>query len=101
MALPRRLATLTRITNESKVQISLSLDGGELPPFEPCEHFPQTSEEELTKIIPSPAAAHATQFTPTQQITINTGIGFLDHLLHALAKHSGWSLAVRCKGDLI
>jgi imidazoleglycerol phosphate dehydratase HisB len=22
-------------------------------------------------------------------------------LLHALAKHAGWSLAVRCKGDLV
>ncbi|KAK2809747.1 hypothetical protein FQN50_003592 [Emmonsiellopsis sp. PD_5] len=100
-ALPRRTTTITRLTNETKVQISLSLDGGVLPAFEPCEHFPSSDPEEANKIIPSPAAAHATQFTATQQITINTGIGFLDHLLHALAKHSGWSLAVRCKGDLI
>ncbi|KAG2207573.1 hypothetical protein INT46_005093 [Mucor plumbeus] len=35
-----------------------------------------------------------------QKININTGIGFLDHMLHALAKHSGWSLDVTCKGDL-
>ncbi|KAI5289258.1 hypothetical protein KEM52_000845 [Ascosphaera acerosa] len=90
MALPRRVATLTRLTNETKVQISLSLDGGELPPYEPCEeHFPRASEEEASRIVPPPQAAHATQFTPTQQITICTGIGFLDHLLHALAKHAG------------
>ncbi|PGG99553.1 hypothetical protein AJ79_08490 [Helicocarpus griseus UAMH5409] len=98
MSLPRRTTTVTRLTNETKVQISLSLDGGVLPPYEACEHFPETSTE---GILPDPNAAHATQFTATQQITINTGIGFLDHLLHALAKHSGWSLAVRCKGDLI
>lgn len=31
---------------------------------------------------------------------IDTGIGFLDHLLDALAKHARWSLQVTCKGDL-
>ncbi|POW01974.1 hypothetical protein PSTT_12135 [Puccinia striiformis] len=35
-----------------------------------------------------------------QEITINTGIGFLDHMLDALAKHSGMSLRLSCKGDL-
>lgn len=31
---------------------------------------------------------------------IATGIGFLDHMLEALAKHSGTTLHVACKGDL-
>lgn len=31
---------------------------------------------------------------------IDTGIGFLDHMLSALAKHSNWSLVVKCVGDL-
>lgn len=31
---------------------------------------------------------------------INTGIGFLDHMLTALAVHGGFSLSVSCKGDL-
>ncbi|ORY94139.1 Imidazoleglycerol-phosphate dehydratase-domain-containing protein [Syncephalastrum racemosum] len=35
-----------------------------------------------------------------QQIHVNTGIGFLDHMYHALAKHGGWSLTLECKGDL-
>ncbi|ORX58864.1 IGPD-domain-containing protein [Hesseltinella vesiculosa] len=35
-----------------------------------------------------------------QQIAIDTGIGFLDHMYHALAKHAGWSLTLNCKGDL-
>ena len=32
--------------------------------------------------------------------TIATGIGFLDHMLEALAKHSGTAIHVRCQGDL-
>ncbi|EPQ58369.1 IGPD-domain-containing protein [Gloeophyllum trabeum ATCC 11539] len=35
-----------------------------------------------------------------QTIDISTGIGFLDHMYHALAKHSGMSLTMKCKGDL-
>ncbi|KAJ5873490.1 Imidazoleglycerol-phosphate dehydratase [Penicillium subrubescens] len=105
MPLPARTATVSRSTNETKIQISLSLDGGVLPPFEPMSHFPPSTdpaeaEAEKKGIVPIKGAAHATQFTPTQQITISTGIGFLDHMLHALAKHGGWSLAVRAKGDL-
>lgn len=32
--------------------------------------------------------------------SIKTGIGFFDHMLTALAKHSGISLNLTCKGDL-
>jgi len=32
--------------------------------------------------------------------TINTGVGFLDHMLEALAKHSHMNLDVTCKGDI-
>jgi imidazoleglycerol-phosphate dehydratase len=35
-----------------------------------------------------------------QVIEISTGIGFLDHMYHALAKHGGMSLTMKCKGDL-
>jgi histidinol-phosphate aminotransferase/imidazoleglycerol-phosphate dehydratase/histidinol-phosphatase len=31
---------------------------------------------------------------------IDTGIGFYDHMLEALAKHSGMGLTLTCKGDL-
>jgi imidazoleglycerol-phosphate dehydratase/histidinol-phosphatase len=33
-------------------------------------------------------------------IKINTGIGFFDHMLEQLAKHSNISMEVECKGDL-
>ncbi|KAI8379368.1 Imidazoleglycerol-phosphate dehydratase-domain-containing protein [Radiomyces spectabilis] len=35
-----------------------------------------------------------------QKIEVHTGIGFLDHMYHALAKHGGWSLTLHCDGDL-
>jgi len=35
-----------------------------------------------------------------QTIDVSTGIGFLDHMFHALAKHGGMSLTLKCEGDL-
>ena len=32
--------------------------------------------------------------------SINTGIGFFDHMLTALSKHSGIDMNITCKGDL-
>ena len=31
---------------------------------------------------------------------IRSGIGFLDHLLTSLAHHAGWTVQLRCRGDL-
>lgn len=102
----RRTHTLSRITNETKVQVSLSLDGGALEAFEQSEHFPtplrNAQRQKYPEVkFPLPESHHATQITATQQIAIATGIGFLDHMLHALSKHAGWSLAVRAVGDLV
>ena len=36
----------------------------------------------------------------TGQATINTGVGFLDHMLHALARHARIDLTVEANGDL-
>ncbi|KAJ9468798.1 Imidazoleglycerol-phosphate dehydratase [Diplonema papillatum] len=36
----------------------------------------------------------------TGKSEIETGIGFLDHMLEALSKHSRMDLVVKCKGDL-
>ena len=33
-------------------------------------------------------------------LVVNTGIGFYDHMLEQVAKHGGFSLDVRCDGDL-
>ncbi|RFU79259.1 imidazoleglycerol-phosphate dehydratase [Trichoderma arundinaceum] len=86
-SLPIRAAALARDTNETSIQIALSIDGGELP----SDTDPRLLEA---------TSAHASQASKSQVISINTGIGFLDHMLHALAKHAGWSMALNCKGDL-
>jgi len=63
-----RKASISRKTNETDIQVSLSLD--------------------------------LDSSTSAQEIQISTGIGFLDHMYHALAKHGGMSLEMTCKGDL-
>ncbi|KAJ9143801.1 Imidazoleglycerol-phosphate dehydratase [Pleurostoma richardsiae] len=83
-----RWAAIARDTNETSIQLALNLDGGAFPP---------DTDKRLTA---NGATGHASQASKSQTISINTGIGFLDHMLHALAKHAGWSLALACKGDL-
>ena len=85
-SIPRvRTATISRDTNETKIKLQLNLDGGALPQLEG-----ENGDGE----------GHASQNSKSQQISIDTGIGFLDHMLHALAKHGGWSLHLRTRGDL-
>lgn len=83
-----RTAEISRKTNETQIEVSINLD---------CQ----------------PGSGR------TQEISVSTGIGFLDHvsyhnswniwemlihflvkMYHALAKHSGMSLTMKCKGDL-
>lgn len=78
-----RSASVARVTNETSIQIGLSLDGG-----------PVALKELILDKQYEAVAADA------QMIHIHTGIGFLDHMLHALAKHGGWLLVVECIGDL-
>ncbi|KAH7318440.1 Imidazoleglycerol-phosphate dehydratase-domain-containing protein [Stachybotrys elegans] len=82
-----RWAALARDTNETKIQLALNLDGGQFPPETDARLF-------------ADGESHASQSSKSQKIAVNTGIGFLDHMLHALAKHAGWSLALNCQGDL-
>lgn len=83
-----RWAAIARDTNETSIQLALNLDGGAFPP------------ETDARLLENDAVGHASQSSKSQTISVNTGIGFLDHMLHALAKHAGWSLALVCKGDL-
>lgn len=58
-----RTSTISRDTKETKIQMSLNLDG-------------------------------------SGQAIIDTGVGFMDHMLELLAFHSGFDLKVSCQGDL-
>ena len=57
-----RSTTIKRVTGETSIQLSLSLEGGDL--------------------------------------SIDTGLGFFDHMLCALATHARFGLALSAKGDL-
>jgi imidazoleglycerol-phosphate dehydratase len=57
-----RSSTVERETGETRVRVSLELDG-------------------------------------TGEAEVSTGVGFLDHMLHLLAHHSGIDLEVEAKGD--
>jgi len=58
-----RTATIQRHTNETKIDVTVNLDG-------------------------------------SGAYDVHTGIGFLDHMLEQLARHSLCDLALRCEGDL-
>jgi imidazoleglycerol-phosphate dehydratase len=58
-----RVATVRRETGETKIEITLNLDGG-------------------------------------GQVQVDTGVGFLDHMLTALARHARFDLTVQARGDL-
>ncbi|KAK5000250.1 imidazoleglycerol-phosphate dehydratase [Elasticomyces elasticus] len=88
-ATPRN-ASINRDTNETKIQLSLNLDGGAL-------EDPQSDNNDQQN---GDGKSHAAQTSKSQTIDIDSGIGFLDHMIHALAKHAGWSLRLRCRGDL-
>ncbi|CAD6578514.1 MAG: imidazoleglycerol-phosphate dehydratase [Alectoria sarmentosa] len=84
----RRTALINRNTNETKIQVSLSLDGG---PIDPLPDNAEFSAESVAPNAPIPSQTtnhHASQLKGSQQIWVWTGIGFLDHMLHAWSKHA-------------
>lgn len=77
-----------RTTKETKVLKSLSLDGGLLDQLPNSSNFPSPIPDQK-------AEHHASRDSASQQIWIWTRVGFLDHMLQALAKHASWSLHFR------
>lgn len=63
LKMPPRIASIQRDTHETKISVSLNLDG-------------------------------------TGKASMDTGLGFFDHMLDQLAKHSGADITIKVKGDL-
>jgi imidazoleglycerol-phosphate dehydratase / histidinol-phosphatase len=63
LKLPQRIVEQIRNTNETKIALTLNLDG-------------------------------------TGKSSINTGLGFFNHMLEQIAKHGNVDLAIDCNGDL-
>lgn len=79
--LPRRVASITRNTNETKIQLSLSLDGGPLDLLEPTAEFPANCESKDGLHPPQTEKTHASQEAGSQNIWIWTGIGKLKRII--------------------
>lgn len=63
-------------------------DGDRVEAPAPCRAPPF----ERPRLGPVTFAMHASQ--------VKTGLGFLDHMLHAMAKHGHLDLKLECSGDL-
>jgi len=88
---PLRSAIVKRDTKETQIHVILCIDGGQLDNL-PVEAQNVSWEDRKNK--------HSFQDSKTQYVDVDTGIGFLDHMLHALSKHAGWSIFIRTHGDL-
>lgn len=59
-----------------------------------------TRTAEVTRHTRETAIRVALNLDGTGKTTLNTGIGFLDHLLDTLARHARFDLSLSCEGDL-
>jgi imidazoleglycerol-phosphate dehydratase/histidinol-phosphatase len=78
------------------------------PPGERTWDWPSIAHE----LVDRPRRAHVVRETKETRIEVDvdldqpgrvevaTGVGFLDHMLDQLASHGGFSMSVRCDGDL-
>jgi imidazoleglycerol-phosphate dehydratase len=60
----------------------------------------KTRSAELTRRTKETDISVSVSLDGTGKADIDTGIGFFDHMLDSLARHSLMDLTVRCKGDL-
>lgn len=70
---------------------AFGISGGEKRPDRIGEMHRKTKETDISVRV---------NLDDAKLIKVDTGIGFYDHMLEALAKHGGFGLTLTCKGDL-
>jgi len=56
--------------------------------------------ESLTRETAETSIEASVNLDGSGRSVVSTGLGFLDHMLATLARHSGFDIELRCKGDL-
>ena len=60
----------------------------------------QNRQHEIVRKTSETAISVAVDLDRAGPISIDTGIGFYDHMLDQIAKHAGFALTLECEGDL-
>ena len=60
----------------------------------------QNRQHEIVRKTSETAISVAVDLDRARPISIDTGIGFYDHMLDQIAKHAGFALTLECEGDL-
>lgn len=104
---PRRSAVIGDRETDMELARNLGIEGvliGEAP----THSWPDAAARILSKLR-SASVNRTTKETAIEvevaldvagPIEVHTGIGFFDHMLEQIAKHGGFSLKLRCQGDL-
>lgn len=91
-----RSASVSRVTNETKIEVSLSLDTH--PTFAPQTINVKTGIGFLDHVSSSTLSQRSSDVLSADQIPFV--LLRFGQMLHALAKHGGMSLTLACEGDL-
>lgn len=69
------------------------------PVTKPAAPKPGAREATISRVTKETSISVKLALDGTGKSTVSSGIGFLDHMLTALAKHSRFDLELQCKGD--
>ena len=98
-----KTAHLYRNTKETSIQIAVDITGKSNFNFDKTDNQFKSlfeSQPHLNKSpweIPTNESLNLSK--DKQFIYVNSGIGFLDHMISALFKHANWSIILECIGD--
>lgn len=69
-------------------------------PFSPPPASGEARRASVTRTTAETSVSAEITLDGVGACTLDTGIGFLDHLVHALGRHGRLDVALRCRGDL-